>query len=285
MNEEKKVWVINGQKIELNQQTADMLQALTDPTQVRSMVDELIHFSDAARGGFSNIQNQSFMKRLMGGVTGKSSQQMAHAMENYHEAMQFIGYLSTCLYIQNLQWNEQLKVVQPILEEWEKGQHEEWRTQIALQTENKKLMEVSEDQQKKLDDILVRLAIVAKEYREMENWRDESNIHIHRIAETVDLADKKFKKSISELRFLQEEIARETRANNEKMKDEMTVFQTDATELLSQLKSFMDIQQQRSEQLCERMDLLQSYIEMPWWKRIFARKLRRQIAAAKERQS
>lgn len=285
MSEEKKFWQINGEKIELNDQTAEMLNAMSDPKQVKSITDELIHFSDAAKGGFANLQNQSFMKRLMGGMTGKNTQEMAHAMENYHDAIQFLGYLSTCLYLQNVQWNEQMKILQPILEAWEKGQHDEWKTLLSLQEDYRNLVHSQETQQKNIDEILTRTTILGKEYKAMEDWRSESSIHIRRIAETAEQTEKKSKKSISELRILQEEIAREMRALNEKMKTEMREFQLEADAVLSQMNSFMETQQHRSDLLFEQVNLLQSYVQMPWWRRIFSRKLKQQIAATKEKQN
>lgn len=284
MSDEKRVWQINGEKIELNEQTAEMLNAMSDPKQVKSITDELIHFSDAAKGGFANLQKQSFMKRLMGGMTGRNSQEMAHAMENYHEAIEFLGYLSTCLYLQNVQWNEQMKILRPILDAWENGQHDEWKTMLSLQEDYQNLISSQQTQQKNVDEILTRTSILAKEYKVMEDWRSESTIHIQRIAETADQTEKKSKKSISELRILQEEIAREMRVLNEKMKNEMHEFQTEADAVLTQMKSFMETQQQRSDLLYEQMKSLQSYVEMPWWRRLFARKLKQQLAVTKEKQ-
>ncbi len=276
MIEEKQVWMINGEVIELNEQTTEMLKALSDPKQVKAIADDLIHFSDTAKDGFINIQNQSLIKRLMGEVTGRNSQEMATAIGNNNEAMRFLGYLSTCLYLQNVQWNEQMRSLQPMLEEW-KANEAEWKGIVELQVGYQKVKHEQEELQKQGAELHTRLTLLGKDYKAIDQWKTEVEYQVQRIAEQAETTEKKTKKSISELRLLQEDVAREMREQKEKMKQELKVFQTEA-------KEFMEREAERSALLHERMTLLQAYIEMPWWRRIFARSLRRQIAAAREPQ-
>ncbi|WP_134701690.1 hypothetical protein [Ammoniphilus sp. YIM 78166] len=274
MKEANQVWMINGEAIELNEQTAEMLKVLSDPKQVKAIADDLIHFSDTAKDGFINIQNQGLIKRLMGEVTGRNSQEMATAIENNNEAMRFLGYLSTCLYLQNVQWNEQMISLQPMLEEW-KANEAEWKGIVELQAGYQKVKQELEEQQKQWVELHTRLTLLGKDCKAIDQWKTELEYQVQRIAEQAEATEKKSRKSISELRLLQEDVAREMREQKEKMKLELKAFQTEAQE-------FMEREAKRSTLLHERMTLLQAYIEMPWWRRIFARSHRRQIAATRE---